>query len=631
MTKLQSRKANMLLISVVLIIAGVIASMCILGNLYVNSKDISPENGVFDLSSSELDKSEQVYLTGEWEFYYRTLLATDKIENAVQDDYLKVPNSWSNTLFTKNGYPAGGYASYRAYLKNLNAAGPVIIYVPNLGGAYNVFIDRQLVSSSGSFDKKTGKVISSTSHESYPVTLSSNEDHEVIIEVAFENFSGLYLAPLLSNQNFDIHYSSTALGFRYIFIGIMLFCGILFLIVRLQSKPKIGSIWLPILSFLLAVRMMISTEGYSLSQSVFFFTSYEKMNLFIFASTFIIKLAALMYLKQSLNFYVSDKTLVIFSSLFLLISVGSGALPDSIYNTYTFAVLQAVSFLIDIYTFNKLCICVAENKTNASIYTLLYMFISCGVMVDAFYTNGLLAFKASSFMPVCFFVYVVSVSVIHAKEIAAIYKDAVLKKEYESELETANMSIMVSQIQPHFLYNALNTIKVLIKKDPKAAENAVIDFSYYLRGNMDSLSKTAPIPFSVELDHIKHYCGIEMSRFSDKINIIYDIGPNAFVVPTLSIQPLVENAIKHGITKNPNGGTVVLSTYEDANNYYVKVNDDGVGFDASDYNKNDGKSHVGIDITKKRLKSMLDAEMTIDSIIGNGTTITVKLPKEKNK
>lgn len=338
-----------------------------------------------------------------------------------------------------------------------------------------------------------------------------------------------------------------------------------------------------------------------------------------------------MYLKQSLKFEVSDKVLVIFSALFLSIAVGSGIMPNSMYNTYTFALLQATTFIIDIYTFNKLCGCIVKKVPNAQNYTVLYMFISLGVMIDALYTNGLMPFKASSFMPVCFFVYVISVSFIHAKEIATIYKDAVLKKEYEAELENASMSIMVSQIQPHFLYNALNTIKVLIKRNPKAAENAVIDFSYYLRGNMDSLSKTEPIPFSLELEHIKHYCGIEMLRFSDKISIEYKIGPNAFSVPTLSIQPLVENAIKHGVTKKLDGGTVILSTYEDKDNYYVEVKDDGVGFNPYENDTDSEKSHVGISITKKRLKTMLNAEMTVNSVINKGTDIIVRFPKDKNK
>lgn len=631
MTKSQTKKANLLLILVVALIVGVIASMFTLGNLYTDSKNVNTENGVFDLSNTNLDNAEQIYLNGEWEFYYRTLLISDNVSDIKVNEYLTVPDSWSSTLLSKKKYPAGGYASYRAIIKNISASEPITIYIPNLGGAYRIYIDRQLVSSSGSFDTKSGKVLSSTSYDARPITLSKNENHEVIIEVAFESFSGLYLSPEIINYAFNSNYSSAVLGLRYIFIGIMLFCSILFMIIFTQSKPKFVSIWLPILSFVLALRMMISTEGYSLSQYLFFFTSYEKMNLFIFVSTFIIKLVALVYLKDALKFYVSDTTLVTFSALFLTIAVGSGMLPDSVYNTYTFALLQAISFIIDIFTLSKLCRCVAEKKPNAQIFTLLYMFISLGVMVDALYTNGFMPFKASSFMPVCFFIYVISIAVIHAKQIASLYKDSVLKKEYESELENANMSIMVSQIQPHFLYNALNTIKVLIKKDPKAAEDAVIDFSYYLRGNMDSLSKTEPIPFSLELEHIKHYCGIEIIRFSDKINIEYQIGPEAFAVPTLSIQLLVENAIKHGITKKPDGGTVILSTSEDNENYYVVVKDNGIGFNPDDYHTGDGKSHVGIDITKKRLKSMLNADMTIESTKGIGTVITISLPKKDNK
>ncbi len=193
------------------------------------------------------------------------------------------------------------------------------------------------------------------------------------------------------------------------------------------------------------------------------------------------------------------------------------------------------------------------------------------------------------------------------------------------------MAVMISQIQPHFLYNALNTIKSLIRRNPKAAEEAVIDFSYYLRGNMDSLSHTEPIPFRTELDHIRHYCKIELLRFSDKLHIEYDIKTDDFSVPTLSIQPLVENAIKHGVTKRPEGGTVQIHTCEDDKNYIVCVKDNGIGFDPTDILKKDGRSHVGLPNIQYRFATMLHAEVDVQSTPDVGTAVTVRIPKDFEK
>ena len=148
---------------------------------------------------------------------------------------------------------------------------------------------------------------------------------------------------------------------------------------------------------------------------------------------------------------------------------------------------------------------------------------------------------------------------------------------------------------------------------------------------MESLSQKSPIPFSTELDHIKNYCEIELLRFGEKLDIIYNIECSDFEIPSLSIQPLVENAIKHGVTKNPNGGTVTVSTNEDKNNYYVIVSDDGVGFDTEnlDYTLSDEHAHLGIENVEKRLKSMVNATLKIESIPNEGTTATVTVPKEE--
>ena len=108
---------------------------------------------------------------------------------------------------------------------------------------------------------------------------------------------------------------------------------------------------------------------------------------------------------------------------------------------------------------------------------------------------------------------------------------------------------MVSQIRPHFMYNALSSIAALCKLDPDTAYDATITFSDYLRGNMDSLKQTAPIPFEKELEHLKKYLHIEKMRFGNKLNIVYDICATDFEIPQLTVQPLAENAVKHGISK----------------------------------------------------------------------------------
>jgi sensor histidine kinase YesM len=198
------------------------------------------------------------------------------------------------------------------------------------------------------------------------------------------------------------------------------------------------------------------------------------------------------------------------------------------------------------------------------------------------------------------------------------------KKLYESKI-----SVMVSQIQPHFMYNALTSIAMMCTIDPNMAQEATITFAKYLRGNMDSLKQKTPVPFSQELEHLKKYLYIEKLRFGDKLNVEYDITAENFVIPLLSVQPLVENAVKHGVGMKKKGGTVTISSKETENAYEVIISDDGVGFDTSAPRKQDGRSHVGMDNTRMRLHEMCGGEVIIESTIDVGTTARIILPKEE--
>jgi sensor histidine kinase YesM len=206
------------------------------------------------------------------------------------------------------------------------------------------------------------------------------------------------------------------------------------------------------------------------------------------------------------------------------------------------------------------------------------------------------------------------------------------QERVQKELYEAQVSVMVSQIQPHFMYNALTSIAMMCELDPEKAQEATVIFADYLRGNMDSLKQKAPVPFSVELEHLKKYVYIEQLRFADKLRVEYDIGPTSFSLPQLSVQPLVENAVKHGVGMKKGGGTVTIATRENETSYEVIVSDNGVGFDvaAADQirmTRSDGRSHVGMENTRKRLHDQCNADVIITSVVGEGTTARIVIPK----
>lgn len=198
----------------------------------------------------------------------------------------------------------------------------------------------------------------------------------------------------------------------------------------------------------------------------------------------------------------------------------------------------------------------------------------------------------------------------------------------KSETEKTEMKahLMMSQIQPHFLYNTLSTIAYLCRKDPADAEAAVNEFSDYLAGNLRSINADCPIPFETELTHVENYLKIQKRRFSDRIIVRYDITVRDFRIPALTLQPIVENAVKHAVEKRLEPTTISISSEETDNEYSVTVQDDGPGFDVTQAPADD-RPRLGIVSAKNRLDYMLGGRLETESTKGLGTTVRIIIPK----
>lgn len=214
-----------------------------------------------------------------------------------------------------------------------------------------------------------------------------------------------------------------------------------------------------------------------------------------------------------------------------------------------------------------------------------------------------------------------------ASSAAAFAEQAEALARSEVELSDKRIAAMVSQIQPHFLFNTLDTIYGLCDEDVELAKEAIASFSRYLRTNLDSLRRTVPVPLMVEMEHVRTY--LELERISDKNRLHYtlDIQATDFQVPALSVQTIVENAVKHGLGGREQGGTVVVRTQETDTSYLVVIEDDGIGFQTE--SAAEGEMHVGIENSRMRLDAMCNGSLDITSELGKGTTATVRIPKRE--
>ncbi len=197
--------------------------------------------------------------------------------------------------------------------------------------------------------------------------------------------------------------------------------------------------------------------------------------------------------------------------------------------------------------------------------------------------------------------------------------------ETNKKLDGMQSSMMLSQIKPHFLYNTIGAIEELIDSDPERAKRELETFARYMRMNIDTLSSQELIPFEKELAHIRSYIQIQNLRFGDTISVEYDIASGDFKLPPLTIQPIVENAVKHGFRPRGGHGTIRIAEREDADSHIVTVSDDGVGMDMTAARTASGST--GLANINYRIEQLCGGRMDMVSRPGCGTTVTVVFPK----
>lgn len=202
---------------------------------------------------------------------------------------------------------------------------------------------------------------------------------------------------------------------------------------------------------------------------------------------------------------------------------------------------------------------------------------------------------------------------------------SIYEKEQQELMYQTKINTMIAQVGPHFIYNTLVTIRALCKKDTELAIETIDEFSHYLRGSLGSLQQQSMIPFEKELFQVDNYIKIQKKRFGDKINVEYNINETDFMIPALSVQTLVENAIKHGLCKKRGGGTITIGSDKKESSFVVTIADDGVGFDTT-VEPDDGMPHIGIENVKARIKLLCKGDVVITSEVGKGTKAEIFIP-----
>lgn len=192
-------------------------------------------------------------------------------------------------------------------------------------------------------------------------------------------------------------------------------------------------------------------------------------------------------------------------------------------------------------------------------------------------------------------------------------------------VQQANNEMLLAQIQPHFISNSLMALRAQCLDYPEIYES-ITNFSLYLRSHFEALgSSNKMISFEQEMDNTEAYLALEEQNFGDRLQVNYQIECDDFMLPPLSVQPLVENAVRHGVGTYEKGGVVLISTRREHGKIIIEVTDDGSGSSNITPQQTKRRS-IGIENVRVRLKSIADGELEIITN-ENGTTARITLPE----
>lgn len=193
------------------------------------------------------------------------------------------------------------------------------------------------------------------------------------------------------------------------------------------------------------------------------------------------------------------------------------------------------------------------------------------------------------------------------------------------QLEIANQraGILVLQMRPHFICNTMMSIYYLCDRDPQKAKQVTLDFTSYLRKNFAAIASEETIPFSLELEHTRAYLAVEQAQFEDTLFVSFDTPYTMFRVPPLTLQPIVENAVKHGMKSSNDPIYISVITRQTEKTIEIIVEDDGPGFSPVD----DNEPHIALDNIRQRLKLMCGGKLIITPREDGGTSVKVTIPR----
>lgn len=554
-------KSNIIYASllILIIVSGLV--MFIVG---YNNDPRKVENSIYVFDN---DTSMPQFLNGDWCFFWNELLTASELHESYS--YQKVPGMWNQYNLPDSSSPAAkGFATYKMTVKNVEIGEEYSIRIPTVGTSGNVFIDDKLLASIGKV-AKTKELYLPKYKVSYKDFVVQDTSFDIIVQVANFDYArgGLWLPLIIAKADNMLSFRLMKNGYEYVVLGVMGIAIIIAIILILADKHSKSSGF-----FFLAVLLVCLYHITSGDKLIVDWIPNISMRAIVRMQYIVLFLTPSIFVQIQTRFYISKKIRSIVNFFMvhgLIISIIILLTPVSFFTTITYYGNLQVCIVI-IICFYMLIKAITLGDKEA--YLLLVSVAILGVCVihDFLYGSAMIPSKIGEMIVLGFICIILFMGLILINNVHKMKEQARMADTYEQ-------AYLNAQIKPHFIFNTLNTLASLVDKDNKKAEHVILNISIFLRNIIDRTNFDDVIPISKEIEIVKSYVAIEQIRFPN-IEIIIDVDEtNDIKLPPMTLQPLVENAIKHGLCPKREGGYIKITLNELANLYIISVADNGIG------------------------------------------------------
>lgn len=609
-----------------------------LGMMYSAGSGLA-DNGKVDLSSVDFGQNQTVALDGHWEFYWDRLLTPEDFsrEHTPQmDSFIKVPGSWYDKEAGAKNYPEHGVATYRLHLNYPSAIKDPALRIQRVATAYKLYANGQLIVEVGKVSDKHSDF--EKGYEMLIVDLPKDtQELELIMQVANLDYArgGFRESPVFSSKQLLERQKMILLTLQLLFIGSVFIFGIYYFLLFFLQRENKTALLFSLLCFVTALSSLVwgETPG-----RIFFpkgpinvgiyITYLTEFNLIPIMILFVLSMYPLEYKKRILVFILLP---TLFFEALLLTPVGFMVSFDNYHSI--------LMLLQMIYILGVLVKAVLRKRDNAILMFMAIGIFVLAILADLLNNKGIGSINISYMFLYGNFAVIIAMSYVQAQQQAHTHKRLILYTEelveadkLKDKIMATEMSFLQAQIKPHFLYNALNAIANVCEKDGKKAGKLILDLAIYLRGSLEFNHLDKMVTIEKELEFVETYFNIERARFGPKIQLEKEIEiPLDYQIPVLILQPLVENAVRHGISKKPGGGTVYVRMKQTNEGPSLEIEDDGMGMDGEKLalllNEERKDQSVGLLNIHHRLLRLYGRGLEISSEVGRGTCVKIVIPE----